>query len=327
MSDISPDQEFCNMDIKDSSISICILTYNRCALLRELLKNIEGLICASIEIIVIDNHSADRTQEMMLSEFAMIKYLRTDKNIGASARNIAMKAAIGDIVVTLDDDVTGLGQNAIWALVKKFSEDQTVGAANFKVVNSAGGLCNWVHHCRQEDFSDKEFQTYEITEGAVAFRKKALELSGYYPDKFFLSHEGPDLAFRIIESGFKVIYMPQIEVTHYFADEGRQPWRNYYYDTRNQLWLAARNFPITYALVYLGRGLLSMLVYSIRDGFFYYWLKAVADGIVGLKQVLGERNVLSEATINIIKKIDSQRPSLGYMIRERLLVKDSVNLK
>jgi GT2 family glycosyltransferase len=274
-----------------------------------------------------DNHSEDMTQEMMLSEFTKIQYLRTDKNIGASARNIAMKAANGDIIVTLDDDVTGLGEKEIRMLAKKFSEDQTLGAANFKVVNSEGDICNWVHHCRQEHFCDREFQTYEITEGAVAFRRKALEHSGYYPDTFFLSHEGPDLAFRIIESGFKVIYTPHVEVTHYFANEERQPWRNYYYDTRNQLWLAVRNFPITYALVYLGRGLFSMLVYSIRDGYFYYWLKAVVDGIVGLKQALGERNVLSEVTIKIIKQIDSQRPSLVYMIKERLLVKDSVNLK
>jgi GT2 family glycosyltransferase len=264
---------------------------------------------------------------MMMRDFPKVKYLRTERNIGASARNIAMKAANGDIIVTLDDDVAGLEGRGIETLIKKFSEDPGLGAVNFRVLNSEGYICNWVHHCRQEDFFDKEFPTYEITEGAVAFRKKALEYSGYYPETFFLSHEGPDLAFRIIESGFKVIYIPNVEVTHCFANEGREPWRNYYYDTRNQLWLAVRNFPIMYALIYLGRGLFSMLLYSIRDGYFYYWLKAVVDGIAGLKQIMGERSVLSNATMKIIKMIDSQRPSLVYMIKDRLLVKDSVNLK
>jgi GT2 family glycosyltransferase len=322
-------EELYNVDIKNSplSVSICILTYNRCARLRELLEKIGGLTCASIEIIVIDNHSEDKTREMMISDFPYVKYLRTERNIGASARNIAMKAAKGDIIVTLDDDVMGLNGRGLEELVRKFSEDPTVGAVNFRVKNSEGSVCNWVHHCRHEDFADKEFQTYEITEGAVAFRRKVLEYSGYYPETFFLSHEGPDLAFRIIESGFKVIYIPNVEVMHCFATEGREPWRNYYFDTRNQLWLAVRNFPVIYALVYLGRGLLSMLVYSVRDGYFYYWLKAVVDGIAGLKQVLGERSVLSVATMKSIKMIDSQRPSLVYMIKDRLLVKDSVNLK
>jgi len=280
-----------------------------------------------MEIIVIDNHSEDKTQEIMMSDFANIKYVRTEKNIGASARNIAMKAAKGDIVVTLDDDITGLGEKGIETLVRKFSDDPTLGAANFRVTDSDGYTCNWVHHCRQEDFYDKEFLTYEITEGAVAFRRKTLDRSGYYSDSFFLSHEGPDLAFRIIESGFKVIYLASVGVTHCFANEGREPWRNYYYDTRNQLWLAVRNFPITYAFVYLGRGLFSMLVYSIRDGYLFYWLKAIVDGIAGLKQAVGERSVLSDATMKIVKRIDSQRPGLTYMIKARLLAKDSVNLK
>jgi len=316
------------MDNRNSlSVSICVLTYNRSSLLRGLLEELRNITCAPIEIIVIDNHSEDKTQEMMTSDFVTIKYVRTERNIGASARNIAMKAAKGDIIVTLDDDIRGLGEKGIETLVGKFSEDPTLGAANFRVMNSEGYICNWVHHCRQEEFYDKEFLTYEITEGAVAFRRKTLEHSGYYSESFFLSHEGPDLAFRIIESGFGVIYLASVGVTHYFANEGRELWRNYYYDTRNQLWLAVRNFPITYAFVYLGRGLFSMLVYSIRDGYVSYWFKAIVDGIAGLKQVVAERNVLSDATMKIVKRIDSQRPSLAYMIKKRLVAKDAVNLK
>ena len=70
-----------------------------------------------------------------------------------------------------------------------------------------------------------------------------------------------------------------------------------------------------------------MLVYSIRDGYFSYWVKAIVDGIAGLKQVVSERNVLSDATMKIVKRIDSLRPSLAYMIKKRLLAKDAVNLK
>ena len=134
------------------------------------------------------------------------------------------------------------------------------------MVNQDGRTCNWVHHCKEEEYYDREFLTYEITEGAVAFRKKALNCSGYYPENFFLSHEGPDLAFRIFENGYRVIYWGDIRVEHLFSEEGRKPWRNYYYDTRNQFWLAARHFPFDYAVVYLGRGLGSMLVYWAAMG-------------------------------------------------------------
>ncbi len=309
------------------AVSICVLTYNRCSLLRELLKELEAITYKPLEILLLDNHSTDGTQEMVRANFPTIKCIRTEANVGAAGRNVAMRAAEGDIVVTLDDDIQGFGDQAIEVLVRKFSEDPTLGAMNFNVVNLAGDVCNWVHHCRQEDFYDKDFLTYEITEGAVAFRRCTLERSGYYPETFFLSHEGPDLAFRIIENEFKVMYTGSVKVTHGFASEGRDSWRNYYYDTRNLLWLAARNFPLSYSTVYLGRGLFSMFVYSVRDGYIRYWWKALVDGIAGLKQAIQERKVLNRSTMEVIRKIDSHRPSVAYMIRSRLLVKGGVNLK
>jgi GT2 family glycosyltransferase len=184
-----------------------------------------------------------------------------------------------------------------------------------------------VHHCRVEDFEHRSFLTYEITEGAVAFRNAALKRAGYYPDGFFLSHEGPDLAFRIFEHGFKVLYTGEVSVRHSFAQEGRQPWRNYYYDTRNQLWLAARNFPALYAARYLTRGLLATLVYALRDGYFRYWLKAIADGLAGTRQALRQRKVLSAATMTVLRQIDAQRPTIGYLVRRRVLSRDGLLFK
>ena len=300
-------------------VTISILTYNRSKYLKKLLTSLISLDYKPFEIIVIDNHSEDDTQQMMTDEFPYISYIRTERNIGAEARNLGMKKALGDIIITLDDDIIGLDDDAILNIVKWFSADTDLGALNFKVIDAlTGGLCNWVHHYKPEDYSHKDFITYEITEGAVAFRKLALERSGYYPENFFLSHEGPDLAFRLLENGLKVIYSSEIVVEHYTANEGRTSWRNYYFDTRNQFLLAARNFPVGYALRYLTMGLAVMLAYSIRDGYTTYWLKAVYDGVKGLGAVLKDRKVLSKNTMAIIKNIDSNKPNLAYLVRRRL---------
>lgn len=304
-----------------TKISISILTYNRGELLRELLGELQSLTYSPLETIVVDNHSEDGTQKIIRSEYPNVKYIRTDENIGVVARNLGMKRAEGDIVVTLDDDIKGFKDKDIENLIRIFSERSAIGAVNFKVKDSNGNVSNWIHHCKQEEFFDKEFLTYEITEGAVAFRKDALHYSGYYPKDFFISHEGPDLAYRLFENGFNVLYSGNIEVTHCSSDQAREHWRNYYYDTRNQFWLAVRNFPFYYASVYLARGLLSMMIYSIRDGYFLYWLKAIRDGLLGLSSAFKERNVLSSRTIRIIKTIDDNRPGLAYTIRQRLFKK------
>jgi GT2 family glycosyltransferase len=315
------------MSSLNPTISICILTFNRCSLLRALLRELSKLKYKPLEVIVVDNHSEDLTQAMIKHEFPGIAYMRTERNIGAAGRNLGMKRASGQVVITLDDDVTGLTDNALASLARQFKEDPNLGAVNFRVVNEEGHTCNWVHHCKEEDFFDKKFLTYEITEGAVAFRKDTLRLAGGYPDRFFLSHEGPDLALRILDQGFQSIYSGDIVVKHLFAQEGREAWRNYYYDTRNQLWLAARHFPVAYALRYLMRGLVSMLVYSLRDGYFIYWLRALADGVRGCKEALKERKVLADATMNAVRNIDSHRPGLGYLIKHRLLHKKDLLFK
>lgn len=310
-----------SMNTSEHTISICILTFNRCFLLRGLLTELTKLRYVHLEIIVVDNHSQDMTQIMVEGEFPKVVYIRTEKNIGAAGRNVGMMKAKGNIIIALDDDVAGLTDEALRILVMEFEKDKMLGAVNFRVINDDGHTCNWIHHCQVEECFNKKFLTYEITEGAVAFSKNSLQRSGYYPENFFLSHEGPDLAFRIFEQGFKVIYLGDIVVRHSFAQESREPWRNYYFDTRNQFWLAARNFPVFYAIRYLVRGLLSMLAYSIRDGFFLVWLRAVVDGLKGMRTALKDRKVLSVETMDTIKAIDSGRPSLGYLIKTRLIRK------
>jgi len=303
-------------------VSIVILTFNRSELLDSLLTSLQEISYRELEVIVVDNHSEDDTEKIVTDKHPGYVFIKTDQNIGVGARNVGLQRARGDIVICLDDDVFGIDDRAIAILVEKFNHDPQIGAINFKVLDfSTGEICNWIHHCKKEEYSDRFFKTYEITEGAVAFQKKALVAAGFYPEYFFISHEGPDLAFRLMDKGFDVVYMGDVAVRHRHSNLGRKSWFSYYYNTRNQFWLAARNFPLLYALKYLFRGQLSTLIYSIRDGFFTYWLKAVKDGILGLPRALADRKVVSECTKNVIREIDDMKPSLCYMLKERMFRK------
>ena len=306
-------------DEKKTSFSICVLTYNRAALLKELLKSLSRLKYEPLELIVVDNSSSDNTESMVRNEFTNVLYIRTNSNLGAAARNFSLKMASGDIVITLDDDILNIWDEDLINLAERFEKEAGLGAINFKVLDHATGvICNWVHHCDPAKFSEQEFPTYEITEGAVAFRRSALKKSGYYPEKFFLSHEGPDLALRLIKSGYSLIYSPVVSVFHTHSELGRKSWLNYYFDTRNQIWLAARNLPLAFSVPYLIRGIGAMFIYSLRDGFAIYWFKGVVDGVLGLKRALRERDKLDRRSMALVKRIDAIRPSLSYYFNERL---------
>ena len=65
-----------------------------------------------------------------------------------------------------------------------------------------------------------------------------------------------------------------------------------------------------------------MLVYSIRDGYFPYWLKGIRDALRELSNVLKTRDPLSGKALNTLREISKYRPSLVSMIKQRLLKKD-----
>lgn len=308
-----------HMTNSTSRVSIAILTFNRAPLLRKLLESLAPLPADKAEILVVDNHSNDDTPDVVRAFGARCRYFRTDRNIGVGARNIGLREASSAVVVCLDDDVFGIDENALDLLSAAFSSDPSLGAINFKVVDpGTGAVCNWVHHCQPETYADQTFETYEITEGAVAFRQAAVAAAGYYPDHFFLGHEGPDLAFRVIGRGYRVMYRGDVVVRHCHAETGRASWMSYYYESRNQYWLAARNFPIPYGLAYLIRGQLSTCIYALRDGYFLHWLRAAKDGLRGMQPAWSERRVVTRRTMNVIRAVDARRPSFLYLVRRRL---------
>ena len=297
--------------------SVAILTYQRNDRLRSALEALTGIRELLAQVIVVDNAS-DPPAAVVCSEFPWVTLVRASSNLGAAGRNLAFEASTSEFLITLDDDVVGIEARHLRCLASEFSAAD-IAAINFRVIEAnTGRLVNWVHHRAPERYSMDNFDTYEITEGAVALRMSAIRVVGGYPTEFFLSHEGPDLAFRLINRGWRVVYRSSVEVIHSFAPQGRVSWRNYYYDTRNAFWLACRNMPVGYGARALIRQLGAMFLFSVRDGYFGTWLKAVAHGIQGIPRALSQRDVLSADAMKRLREIDAFRPSLLSTLNKRL---------
>ena len=255
----------------------------------------------------------------LLPEDQRLKIISLDENIGVGGRNAGIRKATGDIVITLDDDVTGITNEAIHTLNSLF-EETGVAAVNFMVLDEkTGEITNWCHHRKQQEFANTQFDTYEISEGAVAYRRNVILQTGLYPGFFFISHEGPDLAVRIMDLGYRVIYSPFVRVKHSHCMVARTSWRRYYYDTRNLVWYAARHFPVMPGLKMVAIGVGSMFVYSVRDGYFRYWLKGIIDALSRLNKVLKDRKCIGADTMKRFREIEKLNPGILYMLRKRLL--------
>lgn len=302
-------------------ISFVLLTFCRPQEIERNVKEILSIDYDPFEVIVVNNGNAEDLKKLPLYD-NRLKVFNLESNIGVGGRNHGIRESSGQFIVTLDDDVFGFNAESLHIALERFFQDTSICAINFKIIDDlTEHQVNWIHHRKIEDFCDAEFKTYEISEGAVMFRRDLIFDTELYPEFFFISHEGPDLALQIIKQGATIIYCPDIIVRHSHAEGGRSSWRRYYYDTRNQIWLAARHYPISMAIRKLFIGLGSMFLYSLRDGFIRYYLRGLRDGFIGLKAVIKQRVVLSGEARILYTLIEKESPSFWYMIKKRMLTR------
>lgn len=303
--------------INNTTVSIVLVTYNRRERLRQQMTCLAELKSKSIEIIVVDNCSDESVTDIVNIDKRAI-LIKNNYNMGAVGRNSGLAIARGHIVITLDDDVSGISDIHIDKLKKIFKQND-LAAVNFKILEEGtGNVANWCHPYDQYIYCDSVLETNHISEGAVAFRLKAIKNVGFYPDYFFISHEGPDLAYRLINAGWRVVYSPEIVVTHAYEQKGRANWRRYYFDTRNQLWLVIRNLSFFYGLKKLVIGWGTMFVYSARDGYLLYWFKAVWSALLGLPTAWRDRVAPTSDARKRWREIELNKPSIWTMVRRRL---------
>lgn len=92
--------------MKSPYFSVIIPTYNRLELLKKTLSSVLNQTFTDFEVLVVDNHSTDSTEEYMRSlTETRVRYFRNEHNEErAYSRNRGMSLAIGEFCTLLDSD-------------------------------------------------------------------------------------------------------------------------------------------------------------------------------------------------------------------------------
>lgn len=298
--------------------SVVILTCNRKQVVLELLDDLrKQTLYGRFEIVVVDNHSHDGTCDAITAGYPEVRCIRLLENRGCGGRNVGIRAARGEIIVTLDDDIVFSRRDEMERVLEAFSKHPDADVINFKILYyDTKELIpfNWFHPRPSDGYAHTTFETDYISEGAAAFRKHVFTVVGYYPEDFFISHEGYDLAYRLLDRNYKIIYSPDIEVCHKISRIHRDSWRNSYYDTRNYIWLIIKYYPPLLACRHLLYRLCTTFLFSLRRGQPHWYLRALRDAICGLPAQMRKRKVLRRETSAKLKEIHRYAPGLGYKI-------------
>ena len=93
------------------NVEIAICTFNRCHSLDKTLRRlreIDSSDCDPLRIIVVDNNCADQTEKIVRQHQNELEilYLHESRQGQVFARNLAIDAAAGDLLIWIDDDVS-----------------------------------------------------------------------------------------------------------------------------------------------------------------------------------------------------------------------------
>jgi len=129
----------------------------------------------------------------------------TDYGPGVS-RNIGWKRGSGRYVAFIDDDCLA-ERDWIESLQRVFSENEIGGIE--------GGITTTDENGETVDFNPpNRFRWNRFKTANLAVRRDVLEEIGGFDERYHMHREDTDLAWRIIDAGFKMAWAPQCRVHH-----------------------------------------------------------------------------------------------------------------
>ena len=240
------------------AVSVIVISFNTCDLLRECLQSIlaecdrlpQGV---AAEILVVDNASADGSAEMVAREFSAsatpVRIIRSDLNLGFGvANNLAFEVANSEFLVLLNSDAF-FHPGALSLALEHMRANPAVGIGGGRLVGRDGapqpsarsspsiwlnilvltGLSERFPHSRIFGAPDRTWanplQPADVgwlTGAFLIVRREALVKAGLFDPVFFLYYEEVDLCRRAKAAGFRILYWPDVVVTHIGGESSRQ---------------------------------------------------------------------------------------------------------
>lgn len=213
-------------------ISAIVCTRNRAAYLPEAVRSLarQNVPAEDYEIIVVDNGSTDRTNEIvtgLMTEVPNLQYF-LEKNPGLSnARNRGLTEARAPIVAFLDDDAIA---DECWlaAILSGFNARPTAACVG-------GPVQPWWEKPRPRWFPENLLGCHNRNYGGkprpynypaeqpigcnMAFRKDQLAKVGGFNAQLRKYNDETELIARLVESGGEIFYEPGASVRHLFGKE------------------------------------------------------------------------------------------------------------
>lgn len=285
-------------------VSIIILNWNGEKFMKECIDSVLNTEYSQMEIIIVDNGSTDNSLKIINSFSNSLKLISHSQNLGfAAGMNSGIKAAQGEFVVTLNNDLV-VDQDWLGRPVEILRSKLEVGIISCRqMVYGKDDIIDIVFSkpspyllpvpvgSDQKYSEHPEFHTEREVSGAsgasVIYRKSLLDKFNGFDERFFAYHEESDLQKRASKSGWKCMYVPSAVVYHMGSRSfGKLSRTFHYYHERNRWWYIVKNFSVLKILthlpllIFMELRLIRVITFKSKCPDVYF--KARIDAIKGL---------------------------------------------
>lgn len=276
----------------DYTVSVLVVSFNTCDLLRNCLQSLLDEcrrlpIELSAEILVVDNGSRDGSAAMVEREFSTgipVRLIRSAANLGfGAANNLAIESARGKYLVLLNSDAF-LHAGALSAAIGHMDACPDTGVGGGRQVSRDGapqpsarrfpsvwrdalvltGLSG-----APDDIATSPDHPADAdwVPGAFAIlRREALQKAGLFDPAFFFYSEEVDLCRRIKAAGFRIVYWPDIVITHIGGESARKTHASLFSERGAQVVLWRMRSTLLYYRKHHGGQ--ALLVRWLESGFY-----------------------------------------------------------
>jgi GT2 family glycosyltransferase len=211
------------------NVSIIIVSFNGRAHLERCLQSLhDAPPSCSHEIIVVDNSSMDGSADVA-RRWPRVRLIENDANLGfAAGNNVGIRASSGQYLLLLNSD-TIVPRGAVDALAAALDRDPSVAIVGPRLVNTDGraelsvgrmvGPWNefrqkYLMPTRAEQLAREQQFPDWVSGACLLVRREDAEAVGGLDERFFMYLEDVDFCASIRARGRRVLFAPDVEVTH-----------------------------------------------------------------------------------------------------------------
>lgn len=197
-------------------VSVVIPAYNEEKVINKTIRSVLNSDYRPLEVIIVNDGSTDRTEEVILEEFGdhpAVRVISKPNSGKTNSINLGYREAAGEIIVSIDAD-TIIAKDAISLMVRHFVDEKVAAVSgNVKVGNVRNLLTTWQHveyitGFNLERRAFDELNSIPVVPGAIgAWRKSAVAEAGYY--KHDTLAEDTDITLTLLRMGYRVRYEEQ----------------------------------------------------------------------------------------------------------------------